>query len=827
MVIAVSAKRILHGILCALVMQAGTAMLSAQLLLPLKTNLMAPPVVRQTEGNIYAIWPERYTDSMDLYRLSRYDGRTWTNMPPLSVQRGGVITDLATYNGKVYVSGNFKLYNDPQFNCLTVLENKVWSGVASFTASFTQNPTVQSLAVFNNALYAGGRFLRMNGALVNNLLVFQGSSWEPVGSTIPGADGAVTQLASRGSDLAICGSFRKINGATAPGLAFYNGAQFISKYTPVKTARKLYAVAGAYWYSGLDSNGRMILASMSGFTALKMSMSGLDSIGAVDGFCEWSGKVYAVGRFYKTGSKTMINIIMLEDQSWVAHPILTPNKFVQIAALGSDVYFSGSLDNILGKSLGYGLVKLVPGRVQVSGYVFHDVNSNGIKDAGERPLANRKLNISGLGDLFTDAVGYYEFKSVIGGKITLTLEAQPGWKTAMPVNLTLTDSPWLYQVDFAQLPAETNFRDMRVDIVSGEGWNVNRDASSSYLIKVENAGQVNAASKLELKYNKKLSNLQVDPAPDLINTGKFTWNIPALAPGESYVVNMVSWISSQQFEIGEQLGFHALVIPNGMALDDNPGDNMDTLPQIVSDRAAVAVEKLQFPVARNGDSMAYLPNNDNVIQYVIRFENFGNDTVYQVQVIDTIDISLNMAYIRESGSSHPFSRKMILDPALPGKAILIYTFSNINLPPNTMANPEWTQSKGFFGLHVGLKSGNPAGTVIRNRAGVMFDLEASVLSNTVSCMLTGNFGLDAGGTLPNSGILMLFPNPSTGTTTVQCSHDIHKLKVYDLYGREVTVSSVISGSKALLSVEQLAAGRYLVMACNKNGYRMHNILIKP
>jgi hypothetical protein len=801
-----------------------TTSLSAQLLLPLKSNLPAAPLIREINGNIYAVWPERYTDSMDVYSLSRYDGRTWTNMPPLRIQRGGIISDLAVYNGKVYAAGNFRLLNDPQFNCITVLENKVWAGVASFTASFTQVPYVQSLAVFNNMLYAGGRFLRVNGVLANNLLVYQGSSWEPLGSGVPGADGPVLQLASRGSDLAICGSFRKINGATAPGLAFYNGAQFISKYTPVKSGRRLHAVAGSYWYSGLDSNGRMVLASMSGFSALQLSMNGLDSIGGVDGFCEWSGNVYAVGRFYKTGSKTLINIVMLENQNWVAHPILTPNQFSKIASLGADVYFSGSLNKIQGKSLGYGLVKLVPGRVLVSGYVFHDANSNSLRDQGERPLTNRKLSISGLGDLFTDANGYYEFKATIGGEVTLTLEAQPGWKSVMPVELNLKDSPWLYQVNFAQVPVEQNYRDMRVDIISGEGWMVNRDASSSYNIKVENTGQVSSSGKLELQFNKKLMNVQVFPAPDIINTGKFTWNIPSMEPGETYLVNMVSWVSSQDFEIGEQLGFHAMVTPGGTVPDENPLDNIDTLPQIVADRAVVAVEKSQFPIAKSGDSIATLPNNDNVIQYVIRFENFGIDTVYHVQVIDTIDISLNMAYIRESGSSHPFTRQMILDPALPGKAILIYKFSDINLPPNSSANPEWTQSKGYFGLNIGLKAGNRPGTVISNRAGVMFDLEASVLSNTVSCMLTGSNGRY---TLNEpEAALLLFPNPTAGSMAVQLRNTISDLKVFDFYGREIPVPLNISGTKAVLNTEQLAAGRYLVTAMDCSGNIARNIFIK-
>lgn len=789
----------------------------AQLLLPLESQLPAPPLLRQIEGNIYAVWPERYSDTMDVYRLSRYDGRTWTHMPQLCIQKGGTIMDLALFSGKIYVSGNFRLYADPQYNCLTVLDNRTWTGVASFTAFFTQVPTIQTMTVFNNQLYAGGRFSRMNGTLVNNLVVNTGTEWGAVGTSVPGADGTIVQMATRGSDLAICGSFRKINGATAPGLAFFNGAQFTTHYTPVKSGRRLYAVAGDYWYSGLDSNGRMILARMNGLSALKLSMNGLDSIGVVDGFCESSGKIYAVGRFFKTGSKMVINTIMLEDPIWVAHPILTPNQFVQIAASRNELYFSGTLNKVLGKNLGYGLVKLLPDKVQVSGYVYHDVNNNGVKESGERPLANRKVNISGLGSLFTDGNGYYEFKTVVGNKIKLNLEPQAGWITAQEVQISLTDSPWVYQIDFPQQTQESHYRDVRVDITSGDGWKVNRDATSAYIIKVENTGQVSSSSRLELEYNKKLSDLQVTPAPDIINTGKFTWNIGLLAPGEVFLVNMASWISSQKFEIGEELGFKAVVTPNGLTPDENPEDNTDTLPQIVSDRPSVSVEKLQFPIVKPGDTIAYLPNGENVIQYVIRFENQGLDTVSQVQVTDTIDISLNLAYIRESGSSHPFSRKMILDPALPGKAILIYTFNNINLPPNADANPEYTLSKGFFGLHLGLKSGNPAGTIIENRAGVAFDLAPGVLSNTVSCMLTSNMGSWIAEKPLQINHLQVFPNPTDNMALVQQHSEIASLTVCDAWGRTVAVPAQIEGMRAILSMKGMAPGRYLIIAMGKDG----------
>ena len=70
----------------------------------------------------------------------------------------------------------------------------------------------------------------------------------------------------------------------------------------------------------------------------------------------------------------------------------------------------------------------LPSGITISGYVYNDVNNNGIMDAGENPIANNPIvlkNAGGtiIGSTTTDANGYYQFDndgSISPNPLTLT-----------------------------------------------------------------------------------------------------------------------------------------------------------------------------------------------------------------------------------------------------------------------------------------------------------------------------------------------------------------------------------------------------------------------
>ena len=70
----------------------------------------------------------------------------------------------------------------------------------------------------------------------------------------------------------------------------------------------------------------------------------------------------------------------------------------------------------------------------ISGNVFNDFNSNGVKDEGDVTLTGWRIRLSGPKNdsLFTDANGLFQFNNLPAGTYTLSEVAQSGWLQSAP-----------------------------------------------------------------------------------------------------------------------------------------------------------------------------------------------------------------------------------------------------------------------------------------------------------------------------------------------------------------------------------------------------------
>jgi hypothetical protein len=82
----------------------------------------------------------------------------------------------------------------------------------------------------------------------------------------------------------------------------------------------------------------------------------------------------------------------------------------------------------------------------ISGIVFNDLNSNGVKDAGESGIANWKIRLAGfaLDSALTNANGNYSFSDVAAGNYTVSEVLPSGWKQTFP------SSPGTHSVTVAE-----------------------------------------------------------------------------------------------------------------------------------------------------------------------------------------------------------------------------------------------------------------------------------------------------------------------------------------------------------------------------------------
>lgn len=107
------------------------------------------------------------------------------------------------------------------------------------------------------------------------------------------------------------------------------------------------------------------------------------------------------------------------------------------------------------------------------------------------------------------------------------------------------------------------------------------------------------------------------------------------------------------------------------------------------------------------------------LEYTIRFQNTGNDTAYQVVIIDTLSEDLDLSTFRPGLSTHDYDVRVLHDRQL------MFSFPNINLL-DSASNVVESQGVVQFSIYPAVDIAN--GTVIRNRAGIYFDSNPPIIT---------------------------------------------------------------------------------------------------
>jgi len=167
-------------------------------------------------------------------------------------------------------------------------------------------------------------------------------------------------------------------------------------------------------------------------------------------------------------------------------------------------------------------------------------------------------------------------------------------------------------------------------------------------------------------------------------------------------------------------------------------------------------------------------SGDETLTYRIRFQNTGNASAHNIVLQDVLDEELDLTTFRMIATSHPATRVELF----PANTLLI-SFIGIELPDSTS---NLIGSNGFVLFNIKPQSGLPDGTTITNEAGIYFDLNEPIITNSTlntirdviqpvtlpsfsdvcindsAYALTG--GQPAGGTYSGDGVINGMFNPS-------------------------------------------------------------------
>jgi len=212
-------------------------------------------------------------------------------------------------------------------------------------------------------------------------------------------------------------------------------------------------------------------------------------------------------------------------------------------------------------------------------------------------------------------------------------------------------------------------------------------------------------------------------------------------------------------------------------------------------------DKKAFP---RGYGATHAIERNTEIEYLVRFQNTGTDTAFQVVVRDSLSGHLDLNTFRMGVSSHPCVWSI-------DQNILKVVFNDIMLPDS---NVNEAASHGFFKFSIWPKATVEYGTVIENTAGIYFDFNAPIITNTVFHTVDTNFVLIDGLTLdrevdPNVSI-KVFPNPLKTEGHFALGDQYYqslKLEVYNSMGQLVKQQPG-SGNHLIMPAAGLSKGLY-------------------
>ena len=110
------------------------------------------------------------------------------------------------------------------------------------------------------------------------------------------------------------------------------------------------------------------------------------------------------------------------------------------------------------------------------------------------------------------------------------------------------------------------------------------------------------------------------------------------------------------------------------------------------------------------------------LDYTIQFQNTGNDTAFLVVLRDTLSENLDLSTIQVKGASHNFTWNLNPDREL------VFTFENILLVDSFTNEPG---SHGIVRFEITPDINLIPGDLIENRAGIYFDFNDPIITNTV------------------------------------------------------------------------------------------------
>jgi uncharacterized repeat protein (TIGR01451 family) len=482
--------------------------------------------------------------------------------------------------------------------------------------------------------------------------------------------------------------------------------------------------------------------------------------------------------------------------------------------------------------------------------IYYDLNNNGIQDISEPYLPQASVLIN-PGEIISygnaNNGGYHLLES---GTYTITYnqDYSPNWQltsNTSTYNITLDDNNPNDTIYFGLTPVDS-ISIVTTSLASGP---MRCNSMVLFTATVYNDGTLPTSGTLWLQVDVNTTGAQYLDIPDtIVSPYRYGWHYNNLFPGHSLTKKISLGIPGPpNFPIGESVTFSSF-----SNYEDANGIN-ETDKFIHTELVQCSYDpndKLVQPSHPGG----YALLAEDLI-YTIRFQNTGNTEAYNVLIRDTLSEYLDPNTFRMIASSH----EAVLSTSMTDERYLDFFFENIFLPDSTS---NFEGSQGYVQYSIRPYEGLEELTEVDNRAGIYFDNNPPVITNTTENVLVATFDADADGyeiwldcdemnpdvnpgatEIPNNGIdencdgadlivsanelaennIRIYPQPTSGLLMLDLPADIEgDLEVVDQHGK--TLMETRFQRETILDLSSLPQGVYMLLLKTGEGLWLERVV---
>jgi uncharacterized repeat protein (TIGR01451 family) len=192
--------------------------------------------------------------------------------------------------------------------------------------------------------------------------------------------------------------------------------------------------------------------------------------------------------------------------------------------------------------------------------------------------------------------------------------------------------------------------------------------------------------------------------------------------------------------------------------------------------------------------------------YTVNFENTGNDTAFNIYVMDTLSDFVDPKSLRIVFASNVMNVTKIYDNI--EHNIIRFDFPNINLLDSSHHN----QCNSMFSFTLNTLNGLPDGSVILNEAGIYFDINPVVMTNVVEDIIGSpeSVPVIGGGNNNSKDKVIIFPNPASDELTLKTTPNAYtSFTIINTLG-QLVMEQEITGTQTVINVKSLPSGVYYI-----------------